>query len=209
MTNMYKFFAKNATYHDQNFEFKGKGSDLFVIILVTFIIPMLVVWSIVMIGAFAEGFMKAIVHREMPEMNGLFIGFMIFAVVSTILILVCLLYYFYKWIVNLSYKGYEIKWETEFWSSVKQILIQIALSIITIGIYSPVGWLRLYKYFMEKTVARNENSLKKFGYDLAAGDDFLFIWGQVLLCIITIGIYYPWAYCKISNYVMSKTYVEE
>jgi len=209
MTNMYKFFAKNATYDDQNFEFKGKGSDLFVIILVTLIIPLIVVWSIIMTGAMAGGFMKAIMHREMPEMSGLVIGFMIFAVVTTILILVCFIYYIYKWCVNLSYKGYEIKWETEFWSSVKQILIQIGLSVITAGIYSPVGWLRLYQYFLRKTIARNENSLKKFGYDLAAGDDFLFIWGQVLLCIITLGIYYPWAYCKINNYVLSKTYVEE
>lgn len=209
LTKLYNFFAKNATYDDQNFEFKGKGSDLFVIILVTLIIPMLIVWSIVMIGALIGGFMKELMHREMPEVSGLLISLIIFAVVCTILILVCLFYYFYKWIVNLSYKGYEIKWETEFWPSAQQILIQVVLSVITLGIYAPVGWLRLYKYFMEKTVARNEDSLKKFGYDLAAGDDFLFIWGQVLLCIITIGIYYPWTYCKVSNYVLSKTFMDE
>jgi len=207
MTNMYRFFAKNATYDDQNFEFKGKGSDLFVIILVTLVIPLFVLWSIIMIGALIGGFMKTIMHHEMPEMSGILICLIIFTVIAMILIMVCFIYYSYKWCVNLSYKGYEIKWETEFWPSAQQILIQTGLSIITLGIYSPLGSLRLYKYFLEKTVGRNEHLSKKFGYDLAAGDDFLFVWGQVLLSIITIGIYFPWAYCKISNYILSKTYV--
>ena len=155
------------------------------------------------------GFLTALMHREIPEMSGFVIFLLIVAVVSVILILVCFTYYFYKWFVNLSFKGYEIKWETEFWPSCQQILSQIGLSVITLGIYSPLGSLRLYNYFLGKTVARKEGSLKKFGYDLVAGDDFLFIWGQVILCIITIGIYFPWAYCKINNYILSKTYVEE
>ena len=209
MTNMYKFFATNAKHDEHNFEFKGKGSDLFVIFLVTLFIPMLVVGAIVMIGAFTGGFMTALLHQEMPEMSGFVVFLVIFAVVSIILISVSFMYYCYKWCVNLSYKGYEIKWETEFWPTVQQILIQIGLSVITLGIYSPVALLRLFKYFAEKTVARKESSMKKFGYELAAGDDFLFIWGQILLCIITLGIYFPWAYCKISNYILCKTFVEE
>jgi len=209
MTTMYKFFARNATYNGQNFEFKGKGSDLFVIFLVTLLIPVMVVWGIVVIGALAGGFFKMLIQQQMPEFGGLFIGMMIFVSISVILIVVCFSYYYYKWFVNLSHKGYDIKWETEFWPSAQQILIQTVLSVITLGIYSPVASLRLYAYFLGKTVARNETSVKKFGYDLAPGNDFLFIWGQVLLCIITIGIYFPWAYCKISDYVLGKTFVEE
>ena len=208
MTNVYKFFARNAKHDEHNFEFKGNGTDLFVIFLVTLIIPVMVVSAIGLIGAVLGGFMDALMHREMPEISGFVVFLVIFETVSLILIFVCLTYYFYKWFVNLSFKDYEIKWETVFWPSAQQLFIQIGLSVITFGIYSPLGSLRLYKYFMEKTVATNETSLKKFGYDLAAGDDFLFIWGQVLLCIITLGIYFPWAYCKISNYVLSKTYVE-
>lgn len=209
MTKMNKFFARYATIDDHNFEFKGKGSDLFVIFLVALIIPMVFVWGIIVIGAFIGGFWKLLMQNNLPEFSPLFIGLIFFAVVSVILIIVCFSYYYYKWFVNLSHKGYDIKWETEFWPSTQQILVQTLLSIITLGIYSPVGSLRLYKYFLEKTVARKETSVKKFGYDLSAGDDFLFIWGQVLLCIITLGIYFPWAYCKISSYVFCKTYVEE
>ena len=209
MTNMYKFFATNAKLGEHNFDFKSKGSDLFVIILVTLLIPILVVGGIVMIGAFIGGFWKALIHKEMPEMSGLVVGLLILAVVAAILITVFFMYYCYKWCVNLSFKGYEIKWETELWSSVQQILIQSGLCLITLGIYSPVASLRLFKYFAERTVARKESIVKKFGYELASGDDFLFIWGQILLCIITVGIYFPWAYCKINDYILSKTYVEE
>jgi hypothetical protein len=209
MTNMYKFFATNAKHGEDNLEFKGKGSDLFVIFLVTLFIPMLVIGAIVMIGAFIGGFMNTLMHKEMPEISGLVIILIMLAVVSIIFITIFFTYYFYKWCVNLSFKGYEIKWETELWPSVLQILVQTGLSVITIGIYSPVASLKLFKYFAERTVARKESSVKKFGYDLAAGDDFLLIWGQILLCIITLGIYFPWAYCKINNYVLSKTYVEE
>jgi len=208
MTSMYKFFAKNAKYDEHNFDFKGNGTDLFVIVLVTLIIPLLVVGTIVMTGALLGGFMTALMHREIPELSGLIVFLAIFSVVTTFLIFVCFVYYFYKWCVNFSFNDYEIKWETEFWPSVQQLLIQVGLSVITFGIYSPLGSLQLYKYFLGKTVANNQRSVKKFGYDLAEGDDFLFIWGQVLLCIITIGIYFPWAYCKISNYVLGKTYLE-
>ena len=209
MTNMYKFFASNATHGDNKLEFKGKGSDLFVVFLVALFIPMLIIAAIVMIGAFIGGFTMTLMHKEMPEITGLVIGLIILVVVSIILIALFFTYYFYKWCVNLSFKGYEIKWETELWPSVLQIFVQTVLSVITIGIYSPVASLRLFQYFAERTVARKENTVKKFGYDLQAGNDFQFIWGQILLCIITLGIYFPWAYCKINNYVLSKTFVEE
>jgi len=209
LTNMYKFFATNSKHEGHKLDFKGKGSDLLVIILVSFIIPLMVFSAIVMIGAIIGGIMKILLQQEIPEMSGLVIGLICFAIVSIILISINFTYHFYKWCVNLSFKGYEIKFETEFWPSVQQILIQVVLSIISFGIYAPVASLRLYQYFAERTVARKEGSVKKFGYNLASGDDFLTIWGQILLCIVTLGIYFPWAYCKICNYVLCKTYVEE
>ncbi len=209
LTNMYKFFATNAKQGEHNLEFKGKGSDLFIIILVSLIIPMMVVGGVMFIGNLSGGFMNALMQKEIPEMSGWVIGLLFFAIVSIILILVSFAYYFYKWCVNLTFKGYEIKFETEFWPSVQQILIQVALSVITLGVYSPVASLRLFKYFAERTVARKDSLVKKFGYNLDTTADFLKIWGQFLLCIVTFGIYFPWAYCKISDYILRKTYVEE
>jgi hypothetical protein len=73
----------------------------------------------------------------------------------------------------------------------------------------PMAILRLYKYFSEKTIATSPERKLKFGYAIDQLNDFLFIWGQTLLTIITLGIYYPWAFCKIGKRVLSKTYLRE
>jgi len=205
MVKMINFFAKNSSYESDSFEFKGKGGDLFVLILITLIIPMMFVMSGIMIFAFTMG-MKG----TMPtEALGQFSGVAIIMMLAVILIVIPFMYNYYKWIVNFSFKNYSIKWETNFWSSVATILGQVLLSIITIGIYVPLAYLRLLNYFAGKTIARSEISSKKFGYDIEPGDDFLFIWGQLLLTIITLGIYYPWAFCKVLNRVLGKSYSEE
>ena len=207
-TKMYRFLAKNSKYDEQNPEFKGKGSDLFVIILVTLIIPVCVAAGLLMISAFIGGFINAVKNPDPSEMSPLmWISFSGFFVVI-LLIMLSFTYYFYRWFINFTFKGYEIKWNTQFWSSVNKIFIEVFLSLITLGIYAPLATLRLYKYFAEKTVAKSETGEKHFGYDLEVGDDFLFIWGQLLLCLITLGIYFPWAYCKISSRIFGKTYVE-
>ena len=68
--------------------------------------------------------------------------------------------------------------------------------------------LKLYKYFTERTVANNGEIKRKFGFDSDNMNDFLFIWGQILLTIITLGIYYPWSICKTHKRLISKTYLE-
>ena len=119
------------------------------------------------------------------------------------------MYLRYKWMVNVKYKEYIIQWDTDFWSSCKAILFQVFLTIITIGIYYPLALVKMYKYFAEKTVAISDTRTKKFGYDIENQEDFLFLWGQILLTIITLGIYYPWGFCKIADRILSKTYLEE
>ena len=208
MTKMYKFFAENSKLDEQNPEFKGKGSDLFVIILVTLIIPMCVAMALFMISAFIGGFVNAMKQADPSAMTPIMwvstVGFM----VAILIIMLPFIYYYYRWGVNFTFKGYEIKWNTEFWSSIGKIFVEILLSVVTLGIYSPLASLRLYKYFAEKTVAKSENGEKHFGYDIESGDDFLYMWGQILLSIITLGIYCPWAMCKIGNRILAKTYVE-
>jgi uncharacterized membrane protein YjgN (DUF898 family) len=103
----------------------------------------------------------------------------------------------------------KITWKTEFWPSCGKIASEILLSVITVGIYYPLALVRLYKYFTEKTIASGNNRELKFAYDADQAGDFLFIWGQNLLTIITLSIYYPWALCKITKRILSKTYVEE
>jgi len=45
------------------------------------------------------------------------------------------------------------------------------------------------------------------GYDGDQLADFLFIWGQILMTVITFGIYYPWAFSRITHRVLTQTFV--
>ena len=65
-----------------------------------------------------------------------------------------------------------------------------------------------YRYFMHKTVAQSPEQVKHFGYELESSKDFFFIWGQSLLILVTLGIYFPWAVSKIGSRVLEKTYLE-
>ncbi len=118
------------------------------------------------------------------------------------------MYYTYKWMVNIDYKNYNIKWETNFWDSCGKIGLELLLSVITFGIYYPMAAIKLYKYFTDKTIAQAGKIKRKFGFDTDSVNDFLFIWGQILLTIITLAIYYPWAISKVGKRFLSRTYFE-
>ena len=124
------------------------------------------------------------------------------------IIVIPYMYFVYKWMVNIDYKNYNVKWETEFWNSCGKIALEILLSVITVGIYYPMAMIKLYKYFTEKTIAQSGEIRRKFGFDADNINDFLFIWGQILLTIITLGVYYPWSISKIGKRILSRTYLE-
>ena len=193
--NIYSFFAKNTSHKTDRFQFLSKGAQLFKIAILYYILPLIIV-SILIRIFFGSGTEHPILKNTVTQITTLFIA-------------IPFMYLRYKWTVNVKYKEYIIQWDTDFWISCKTILLQVFLSIITIGIYYPLAMVKLYKYFAERTVAVSDTSTKKFGYDIEPQDDFLFIWGQLLLTFITLGIYYPWGFCKIADRISSKTYVEE
>lgn len=208
MANMINFFAQKTSYKSDKLEFKGKGFDLFLIILFTLIIPMIVLMFVIGIFAFIAGMNGTMPQRD-PTTNPLAALSAVAMMFAIFLMVIPYMYYAYKWRVNFNFKSYNIQWETSFWSSAAKIALEILLSMITVGIYTPLAILKLYKYFVERTIAKSETSSKKFGYDIEPGKDFLFLWGQSLLGLITLGIYYPWAFCKVSDRVLGKTYSEE
>jgi uncharacterized membrane protein YjgN (DUF898 family) len=203
-TRLYKFFARNTSYDADSIEFKGKGSDLFVIIACTLILPMILIVIIFLSFSAAKVLSGEYTSDQYlaTEITSIIL------MIVTFVVIIPYIYYVYKWAVNFTFKNYSIRWETEFWNSAAMILGQILLAIITLGIYSPLASLKIYKYFAERTVAQSETGSKRFGYNIEPGQDFLFIWGQCLLSVITIGFYFPWAYCKINNRILSKTYSE-
>ena len=190
-----RFFINHSSYNSEKLDFKGKGGKLFLILTLTLLVPIIVLTSLMVT--------YQIGHKGEASSTGI-----LFPLIMMI-VMIPYIYCVYKWYVNINYKSYHITWETGFWNSCGKIAIEIFLSIVTIGIYMPLAMVRLYKYFIHKTIAVSDDRKLTFGYDIDPLNDFLFIWGQMLLTIATLFIYYPWAYCKTRSRILSKTYLEQ
>jgi len=193
LADLQKFFTNNSSFNQENFEFKGKAGKLFVILLLTMFVPVIILTIIMSVFIVS--------NKDNAPM------FILISQMMMFIILIPYMYYVYKWIVNIRYKDYSITWHTEFWPSCGKIALEILLSFITLGIFFPLAMLRLYTYFAPKTHAVSDENTLTFGYDIDPLNDFLFIWGQILLTIITLSIYYPWAFCKTRSRILSKTYL--
>jgi len=196
ITTIQKFFIDNTSHDSNKLEFAGTAGKLFKILFLTIFLPILFMIFIVVFIQIKNG-------QYDPKSMGYYINGI------TLFIMIPYLYYLYKWMVNVKFREYAIRWESGFWKSSGKILLEILISFVTLGIFYPLALLRLYTYFLGKTYATSESNKKGFGYDLENGKDFLFIWGQLLLTIVTLGIYYPWAYCNINSRILSKTYTEQ
>jgi uncharacterized membrane protein YjgN (DUF898 family) len=193
--DLHAFFIDNSSFDLEKLKFRGKGGKLFVILLLTLMLPVFILS--VTLAVF-------IIKNGSPYKYGMIIQQMLIMI-----LMIPYLYFIYKWMVNISFKNYTISWHTDVWSSIGKIALEMFFTIITLGIYMPLAMLRLYKYFTDRTLAVSDERKLNFGYDIDQLNDFLFIWGQTLLSIVTLGIYYPWAFCKIGNRILSKTYVAE
>ena len=107
------------------------------------------------------------------------------------------------------YDQKNISWETKFWPSAGKILLEMFLSFITLGIYMPLASVKLYKYFVDRTTITGDASKKTMGYDIEPTQDFLYLWGQILLSIVTAGVYFAWAYSNIGKRILCKTFISE
>lgn len=122
------------------------------------------------------------------------------------------LYLVYRWFfTNLHYCGYDLSWNTRFWPSVSMIWVQMLLSVLTLGIYLPAAYIKVYRYLVGHTEIQTEQQQEeegRLGFRGRTGWGFGLLWGQILLTAVTLGIYAPWALAKVGKWFLSNTYVE-
>lgn len=202
MTRLTRYIAGHIHYDNAPVQFEGTPKKLLKYYLLGFVLPF-AIWfcSFVFIyalfifsGALATG-------ERVVFMTSL-------SIVSMILIILPFIYYMYKWMVNFSWKNYRVFWNTSFWNSFFFLLGQMVLVVLTLGIYVPAFILSLLHYFVNRTVLEKEGQpAGRFEFTRERGG-FAFFWGQILLSLVTIGIYLPWAYANILRYILSHTSVE-
>jgi uncharacterized membrane protein YjgN (DUF898 family) len=199
------YLVSETSFNGSNPEFMGKGGRLFTYYLLCVLVPFVVV-----------GILIAVVFAVMIATGSLEVGLIAVRVLSALmgivvfLILIPWIYLVYKWYVNIRWNDVTIAWKTSFWPSCGFILGQVLLIVITATIYWPAGFLRIYGYFVGKTVlSKGEAETGRLGFDGSLGKGFGLLWGQALLSIITLGVYIPWAYANIGRWLMSATYHQE
>lgn len=196
-----RFYIDHSALDSQKFKFMGKGNKLFMIYLFTLVIPLILFSAAVIL----------LTQVFVPTDNAIAtqgVFWMVAGYLFEMFILTPFIYLYYKWMVQVNYKEYSIRWETSFFPSCVRIFFEIFFSIITLGLYFPLALIRLYSYFSGMTVAASGESKRRFGFDCDPFKDYIFILAQIILTIITLSIYYPWACCKIGKRILGKTYLE-
>jgi len=193
--NIHRFFVHGAVYNSHHFAFKGKGANLFLIMTLTIFIPFLLV------GIVLFTILESTIDLQSQN----------FLLIYQLIVMFCLvpnIYLVYKWMVDIRYKDYLIRWDTRFFPATGKIALELVFAVITFGIYFPMAYIRLYRYFLEHTKSNVVNGQQiLMGYDGDLISDFLYMWGQIFLTVVTIGIYYPWAFSRIVRRVFTQTFL--
>jgi len=139
MKDLTKFFMENSSYNSNKFKFKGDGFTLFLIITFCVIVPSFILGGLIVFGTVYMANTGA--ESTTPFM---------YAYLLIYLFMIPYMYLLYKWFVDIDFKEYHISWKTDFWNACGKILLEMFLSVITLGIYMPLAFIRLYDYFVKK-----------------------------------------------------------
>ncbi len=195
------YLVSQTAYKGVSLEFLGRGGRLFKYFLLALLLPLVAVVALVTaVAVAARGFGSGAAAAS---------GIAALVSILILLLMVPFMYLCYKWYVNVRWNDVTIAWHTSFWPSVFFLLGQIALTVITVGIYAPAAILRAYGYFSARTVLNGPNGeAGRLGFEGPLGKGFGLIWGQTLLTLVTAGIYAPWAYANVGRWMMKATYHE-
>jgi uncharacterized membrane protein YjgN (DUF898 family) len=183
------FFIEGSSYKGVRYKFDGDGLTLFGILTLLVVVPIV-----------ALSFISIAIYGPQSVEEGILLNIYQLVVMAPLYTLLL------KWMVDGSYNGYQISLKVDFFRFMGFIFVHMLLTVITVGIYFPLFYLNIYKYVLSHTSCENAAGDRvALDYDLERGADFMLIWGQLLLTIVTAGIYLPWAYAKIMQRVLSKT----
>ncbi len=192
LKNIIKFFSVNTKYPGKEIDFLGTGGKLLKYIILSLILPLILV-----IAAFT--------FLMMSESIGAMILGLIIYLVGLSLISGIYCYLMYKWSINFQFGQDKVVLEAEIKDTALFIIGQFLLIIITLGIYTFAAEVKIFGYFVNKTVFVNQETGEKRSLHFTGrtGEGFLLLLIQCILVTITLGVYYPWAYAKIQNWLIS------
>lgn len=205
MKRVTDFFINNVEYDGTRATFLGKTGKMFKYYILGLFLPILAL--IIGGGVYMAKKMLQSGATPVGAETSLFAGFA--ANVAILVMILPFTYYTYRWMVNIAWKETRITWATRFWPSIGFLLGQILLCCITFCVYFPAACVKIWRYFAIRTVLTVDGrETGRLAFDGTTGAGFKLIWCQVLLCLITLGIYLPWGYAKIISFFINNTGVK-
>ena len=202
MENIFSFIFSNIKLLGQPFEFMSKGGVLLRIFLIYYLVPIGIYYYL-----YYTTFLSNMIGFDTEDIFGMYLQMS-----GMILLLYVLLIPFWynalKWLLNLEHEGREICLHDDSWSSLGIIARELIISLATFGIYFPAALIRLYIYFVSHIGISGQEGTNFVRFeDILVNKGFKYIWGQLLLSIISWGIYFPFAVCRIIKWFANKTYL--
>jgi uncharacterized membrane protein YjgN (DUF898 family) len=185
ITNLMTFFTGKTAYHETPFSFNGKAITLLKIMLLLLALP-IIGYVLVFVTFFKE-------QANDP----------IFAIINQAVVMMIMMpytVYMYNWLINISFKSYTIQWDTPIMQTIGVFFKEFFLTIITAGIYFPVALAKIAALLTHQTfISNNTGRVFQCNATYNYGLIWKTVWVEVLLTIITCGIYGAWAYCNIAR----------
>lgn len=192
-----RYFADNTVFRFNQFRFNGNPMTLFGFTAVFVLVPY------VLLLALAESVMKQLYAGNVSVSVWMLPAAIIFFILLCFYIALSM-----RWFMDFYYGPKRIATTVRGWRAGWFITGQLFLSIITVGFYAPMTTLRIYRYYVSRIVLGGETVEDRFGFTLDRWHDYGYLLGQMLLALITLGVYMPWAYAKIITRLFTHTFVE-
>ena len=195
MASLMRYFASETSFRTGFMEFRGRGSTLFgfaVLLVVAPVAILLLAWP---------GGADELSVADMP----------LLVAAVFVALLICVGFYRafeIKWFIDLAFGRKRIMTEVRCGHAGWFLFGQMMLSVLTLGFYYPMALLRIWRYYVLRLVLGEDYVEDRFGFSMNATEDYLYIFIQMLLTSVTVGIYAPWAYARIASRLVGKSYVE-
>lgn len=196
--NVVQYFMRHTFYEDKNATFNAKPKKLLLYYVLFVILPLIL---------FIAALVAIILVVGEENLNVVFPT----TIVTFIFVFFLMMFFMaftYKWLLDFSFNNKNYTSSIKIIPTSLFILGQLFLVIITLGIYTPFANLKIYRYLLSKIQDTEKPELACFGYDGGIARTGWFCWGQILLAIITVGIYTPWASAKIISKVLNQVWVD-
>lgn len=192
-----RYFAEGTSFRFHALEFRGSASALFSYAVLLCVAPAFVVYSLV----------PVVMMRASAGTEGMYV--LCWFLYILLLAFVCVYRAVaVKWFVDFTYGGKRLLSTVCGWRAGCFVFGQALLVLVTLGLYYPMALLRVWRYYVGRLVLGREEVEDRFGFTMQPGRNYLFVLGQLLLTVVTFGLYFPWAYARVASLLVGRSYVE-